>query len=114
LRLDIAFGVSYGSDLREVRQLAIEAAAQTRRVIASPAPVCHITEFGDNAVQMLLRFWIEDPANGIRNVTGDVYLALWDSFREHGIELPCPQREIRIREWPEALLQPARARSAAE
>jgi small-conductance mechanosensitive channel len=114
LRLDIAFGVGYGSDLREVRRLAIEAAADTRRVIASPAPVCHITEFGDNAVQMLLRFWIEDPANGIRNVTGDVYLALWDSFREHGIELPCPQREIRIREWPEALLQPARARSAAE
>src|SRR5207248_1779755 len=66
LRLDITFGVGYGSDLREVRRLAIEAAAQTRRVIASPAPVCHITEFGDNGVQMLLRFWIEDPANGIR------------------------------------------------
>jgi small-conductance mechanosensitive channel len=113
LRVDVRFGVGYDSDLREVRQIAIEAAAQTHRVIASPVPVCHITEFGDNAVQMLLRFWIQDPANGIRNVTGDVYLALWDSFRERGIELPYPQREIRIREWPAALSRPIQ-RSAAE
>ena len=114
LRLDIAFGVGYRSDLREVRSLAIEAAQQTRRVVASPAPVCHITEFGDSAVMLLLRFWIEDPANGVKNVTGEVYLALWDSFRERGIELPYPQRELRIREWPAALAQPTRARSAAE
>jgi small-conductance mechanosensitive channel len=114
LRLDIGFGVGYGSDLRQVRQLAIAAAAQTRRVLETPPPVCHITEFGDNAVNMLLRFWIEDPANGVKNVTGDVYLALWDSFREHGIELPCPQREIRIREWPAGLWLPKDARSAAE
>jgi small-conductance mechanosensitive channel len=114
LRLDIAFGVGYGSDLRAVRSLAIEAAQQTRRVVASPAPVCHITEFGDNAVNLLLRFWIEDPANGVKNVTGEVYLALWDSFREHRIELPYPQREIRIREWPASLSRPASARSAAE
>ena len=114
LRLDIAFGVGYGSDLREVRSLAIEAACQTRRVVASPAPVCHITEFGDNAVMLLLRFWIEDPANGVKNVTGEVCLALWDRFRERGIELPAPQREIRIREWPASLAQPTGARSAAE
>ena len=113
LRLDISFGVGYGSDLREVRRLAIEATAQTRRVLASPAPVCHITEFGDNAVNLLLRFWIDDPANGTRNVKGDVYLALWDSFRAHAIELPYPQREIRIREWP-ARSQPKQQRPAAE
>ena len=114
LRLDIKFGVGYGCDLREVRRLAIEAARQTRRVIASPIPVCHITEFGDNAVNLLLRFWIEDPANGVKNVTGEVYLGLWDCFRERGIELPYPQREIRIRELPPGLLRPAPARSAAE
>jgi len=114
LRLDAAFGVSYGSDLHEVRRLAVEAAAQTKRVLALPPPVCHITEFGDNAVTLLLRFWIGDPADGVKNVTGDVYLALWDSFREHGIELPFPQREIRIRELPAALARPAATRSAAE
>jgi len=100
LRLDVAFGVSYASDLHEVRRLAIEAAQQTTRVLSAPAPVCHVTEFGGSTINLLLRFWIGDPANGVRNVTGDVYLALWDSFREHGIELPFPQREIRITELP--------------
>ncbi len=100
LRLDVAFGVSYASDLHQVRRLAIEAAQQTPRVLAAPSPVCHITEFGGSTINLLLRFWIGDPANGVRNVTGDVYLALWDSFREHGIELPFPQREIRITELP--------------
>lgn len=114
LRLDIKFGVGYGCDPREVRRLAVEAALGTKRVVAAPAPVCHITEFGDNAVNMLLRFWIEDPANGVKNVTGDVYLALWDAFTAHGIELPYPQREIRIRELPPSFAQPAPRREAAE
>lgn len=103
LRLDLNFGVGYASDLRLVRHLAIEAAGQTARVIASPAPVCHITEFADNGVNLLLRFWIEDPANGVKNVTGDVYLALWDALVAHGIELPYPQRDIHIRDLPPAL-----------
>jgi small-conductance mechanosensitive channel len=114
LRLDAAFGVSYDSDLHEVRRLAIEAAQQTGRVLAAPAPVCHVTEFGDNAVHLLLRFWIGDPANGVRNVTGDVYLALWDSLRAHGVELPFPQREIRIRELPAELSRRAASRAAAK
>ena len=114
LRLDATFGVGYASDLRQVRTLAIEAARSVRRVVTAPAPVCHVTEFGENAIQLMLRFWIEDPANGVVNVKGEVYLALWDAFREHDIELPYPQREIRIRELPPALSQPRPTRSAAE
>jgi small-conductance mechanosensitive channel len=114
LRLDVAFGVGYASDLHEVRRLAIEAARQTKRVVAAPAPACHITEFGDNAVNLLLRFWIEDPANGVTNVKGDVFLALWDAFRDRGIELPYPQRELRIRELPPDFVTAARVRSAAD
>ena len=114
MRLDVAFGVSYASDLHEVRRLAIDAAQLTTRVLAAPAPVCHITEFADNSINLLLRFWIGDPANGVRNVTGDVYLALWDSFREHGIELPFPQREIRITGVPDELSRAMPARAAAK
>jgi len=114
LRLDARFGVTYNNDLRTVRQLAIEAARQTRRVIAAPAPVCHITELAESGVNFLLRFWIEDPANGVKNVTGEVYLALWDALTEHGIELPFPQLDIRIQKPPAALSQPTPTRSAAE
>jgi len=114
LRLDIAFAVALRCDLHEVRRLAVEAAARTKRVVETPAPVCHIAEFGDEAVNLLLRLWIEDPANGIRNVKGEVYLALWEMFREHGIELPNPARDIVIRQAPPGFVPRDSIRSAAE
>ena len=87
-----------------------------KRVIASPTPVCHVTGFGDSAVNLLLRFWIEDPANGVTNIKGDVLLGLWDAFQEHRIEIPFPQRDLHIRDLPSAaaLYGAAEARAAAE
>jgi small-conductance mechanosensitive channel len=97
VRLDVGFGVAYSSDLHAVRALAVEVATRTKRVLASPTPLCHVTGFGDSGVNMLLRFWIEDPANGVTNIKGEVLLGLWDAFREHRIEMPFPQREVHIR-----------------
>ena len=102
VRLDVPFGVAYDSDLHAVRDLAVEAAKRTNRVLASPTPVCHLTGFGDSAVNLLLRFWIQDPANGVANIKGAVLLGLWDAFKEHGIEIPFPQRDVRIRDVPSA------------
>jgi len=98
VRLDVGFGVAYASNLHAVRDLAVEAAKRTKRVLASPSPLCHVTGFGDSAVNMLLRFWIEDPANGVTNIKGDVLLELWDTFHEHRIEIPFPRREVYIRD----------------
>jgi small-conductance mechanosensitive channel len=102
VRLDVPFGVAYDSDLHAVRELAVEVAKRTKRVLTSPTPVCHLTAFGDSAVNLLLRFWIEDPANGVTNIKGAVLLGLWDAFKEHRIEMPFPQREVRIRDFPSA------------
>jgi small-conductance mechanosensitive channel len=114
LRLDLSFAVPTSADIHEVRRFAVEAAQRTKRVVDVPAPVCHITEFGDNSINLLLRFWIEDPANGVRNIKGDVYLALWDAMREHGVSLPNPAREILIREIAIPQLEREPTRSAAE
>ena len=59
-------------------------------------PVCHIVGFGDSSVDYILRFWIKDPTDGLTNIRGNVYLALWDAFQEHGISIPFPQREVRM------------------
>ena len=42
----------------------------------------------------ILRFWIKDPTGWLTNIRGNVFLALWDAFREHGISIPFPQREV--------------------
>ena len=98
VRLDVKFGVAYGSDLHAVPDLAVAVASRTDRVLGSPRPVCHVTGFGDSAVDMLLRFWIEDPINGVTNIKGEVLLGLWDAFNERRIEIPMPQREVHIRD----------------
>lgn len=97
IRLDIHFGTAYSTDPHEVRAIAKKAAAGVRRVLLNPnAPVCHIVSFGDSSVDYVLRFWISDATAGLTNVRGDVYLALWDAFKENDIAIPFPQREIRM------------------
>ena len=98
VRLDVPFGVSYNSDPHEVSRLAIEAAGQVGRVDATRnRPVCWMTGFGDSSLDFLLRFWIRDPQRGLTNVRGMVLLALWDTFKEHDINIPFPHREIIMR-----------------
>jgi len=71
-------------------------------VLKTPSPRCNLVEFGDNSVNFDLRFWINDPANGVANVTSDVMMAVWDRLHELGIEIPYPQRDIHIKSWPPA------------
>lgn len=97
VRLDVPFGVSYDSDPHQVTALAIEAAARVPRVIATRKPVCWLTGFGDSSLDFLLRFWISDPRNGLTNIRGSVLLALWDAFKENGIKIPYPHREVILR-----------------
>lgn len=102
VRLDIYFGTAYDDDPHKVRALAIEAASGVKRVLVQPnTPVCHIVGFGDSSVDYILRFWIGDPTAGLTNVRGNVYLALWDIFKENNISIPFPQREVRTLNDPE-------------
>ena len=96
VRLDIHFGTAYDDDPHDVRRIAIEAAKSVDRVLIHRAPVCHIVGFGDSSVDYILRFWISDPTGGLTNIRGNVFLALWDAFKEHGISIPFPQREVRM------------------
>lgn len=97
IRLRTPIGISYGSDVRKAMALCLAAAAATGRVLKHPEPVCLLTGFGDSSVDLELRFWINDPASGTANVRSAVLLNVWDRFREHGIEIPFPQRDLHIR-----------------
>lgn len=96
VRLDLFFGTAYNDDPHVVRKLAIEAAGRVNRVLKDRPSVCHIVGFGDSSVDYILRFWIKDPTEGLTNIRGNVYLALWDVFKENGITIPFPQREVKV------------------
>jgi small-conductance mechanosensitive channel len=96
VRLKVDVGVSYDSDIHVVMQLMVEAAATIPRVLAVPKPVCQLKNFGDSSIDMELRIWISDPENGVSNVSSAVRVVIWDVFKENGIEIPYPQRDVHI------------------
>src|SRR5215475_137472 len=104
IRQSVIVGVSYGSDLHLAMRLAVEATVAVPRVVEVPKPACFLKEFGDSAINLELRFWIQDPVNGTANVRSEVMLRIWDLYREHGIEFPFPQRDLTLRN-PEAVAE---------
>ncbi len=105
VRLHAQFGVAYATaDLRAVKKAAEETAATVERVLKTPAPMCNLVEFGDSRINFDLRFWINDPANGVANVTSQVMLALWDRLRVMGVEMPYPQRDLHLKSAPPRFL----------
>ncbi|MEJ2690234.1 MAG: mechanosensitive ion channel [Deltaproteobacteria bacterium] len=97
VRLKVPVGISYHADVRLAMNLCVEAAKENNRVIGVPEPVCLLGGFGDSSVDLELRFWIDDPINGLGNVKSQVLLAIWDKFHQHNIEIPFPQRDLHIR-----------------
>jgi small-conductance mechanosensitive channel len=96
VRLDVPFGVSYGSDPHRVRDCALAAVAKLPRILEQPGPACHLVKFGDSSLDFSLRFWIRDPVEGVGNIRSVVLFALWDAFKREGIEIPYPVRELRM------------------
>ncbi|MBS9773714.1 MAG: mechanosensitive ion channel [Tenacibaculum sp.] len=95
-RESITVGVAYGSDVELVKKLLIEAAMSHPKVFQHPAPTVLFTDFGDSALQFKLIFtlndslWVSIPQSEIRFIIERL-------FRENGIEIPFPQRDIHIR-----------------
>ena len=88
--------VEYETDLREAVDLVEKGAMQTERVLARPAPKCLVMEFGDEAIELEIRFWINDPENGVSNVSSTVMRNIWDRFREAGIDIPLRHEDVLI------------------
>ncbi|MCK8824038.1 mechanosensitive ion channel [Fuchsiella alkaliacetigena] len=104
VRLNVLIGVGYGSDLRLVEELILEAMSSIDRVLTKPEPECLLKEFGDNTVDFELRFWINNPGQGIDNVRSEVLFAVWDNFAREGIEIAFPQRDLNLKSISSELL----------
>ncbi len=111
IRLRAPVGISYDSDVRKAMALCLEAAMATSRVQKDPAPKVQLIGFGDSSVNLEIRIWVDDPEEGRANIISEVLLNVWDLFKEHGIGIPYPQRDLHIRsvfgEREMSALQPA-------
>jgi small-conductance mechanosensitive channel len=99
VRLDIDVGVSYGSDLDLVLRSLKEVAAENPKILKDPEPDVLLREFGESSWNMRLRLWIENP-KGHHQIRSDINCAIVRKFRDKGIEIPFPQRDVHVRSAP--------------
>ena len=96
VRFRMPVQISYQDDPEQAMAIMLRAARETGRVLAEPEPVVRLMGFGDNGIDLELRLWIHDPENGVNNVRSEAYLKIWRYFREAGISIPYPQRDVRL------------------
>ncbi len=96
VRLALSFQVAYGTDLERAMAILVEAARAQPRVLAEPPPGALLVAFGESGIDLELGVWIADPQAGSGPLRSEINLAVWRSFRSEGIEIPYPQREVRL------------------
>lgn len=97
VRLKIPVGIDYGTDIELAERLMLQAARGTPRVLEQPGPTVWVTAFGESSIQLELQVWINDPEMGLGDVRSGILKRLWALFRENGIRIPFPQREVTVK-----------------
>lgn len=103
LRVDGAVQVAYSTDVRRALAIIDEVLRAQPRVEEAPAPLAIVKGFGDSGIDLSYFVWISDPENGTGLLRSEISLALLDAFRASGIEIPFPQRDVRITGIPPGL-----------
>ena len=96
-RVEIPIGVAYGSDLELVMEILLEAATEHPDCVETPEPACYLREFGDSSVNFILHFWIGDVTKGRWRPQSEVMMSIWRKFKEQGVEIPFPQRDLHLK-----------------
>jgi|SRR5208337_3434793 len=98
VRLTIPVGVGYSSDVNQVRELLMGIMGRNSGILADPAPEVIFKGLGDSSLDFLLRFWtLVNPDYDHYGMKSDLYFAILEAFRNHGIEMPFPQRDLHLR-----------------
>jgi small-conductance mechanosensitive channel len=90
-------GVSYSSDPKRIEQILLEEAQKEPLVVKSQQPVVRFAEFGESSLNFDLLVWIDVRNTPLRLVRSKLYFAIFDRFKNEGIEIPFPQRDLHIR-----------------
>lgn len=93
----VTVSVGYESNVDQVMALLLEATLSQPRVLREPAPAVQLANFGADGLEFTVGYWIDDLENGQGNLRSDINLAILKTLREHGIDIPYPQRVVHTR-----------------
>jgi len=112
-RMDVAVGVAYGSDLKQVVEILENVAEEAPDILNYPKSQALFQGFGESSLDFILRFWTPEAEEGPR-VLSDVSIAINDALRAAGIEIPFPQRDLHLRSVDEKAQEALSSKSSEE
>ncbi len=92
----VQVSVGYDSDVDQVMALLLEACTVQERVLQEPAPTVALSAFGADGLEFTLGYWLHEEEGGLLNVKSLIHLGILQRLRAHGIDIPFPQRVVRM------------------
>ena len=102
IRVHVPVGVAYGSDVGLVTRILEDVAARVDHVLKNPGPEVRFNEFGDSSLNFELLVWSDDPPGHLQ-LRSRLNYAIDAEFRQHGIEIPFPQRVVHLESGEETV-----------
>lgn len=97
VRFRVPVPVAYGSDARLVERLLLEVASENENVLNEPSPRVVFWAFGESALEFQLRVWTTRMLHRRGVFFGQLNLAIYEKFQQHGIQIPFPQRDLHLK-----------------
>ena len=101
-RYSLTFQVAYATDLEKLFPIVRDIVASHPKVLSGDGvataeqPDAEIESFDDSGITILVEYWIDGIDDGENRVGADLNMMIWTALREHDIQMPFPQREVRI------------------
>lgn len=93
-QVELSVGVGYGTDVESALAIARNILAKNSRVLKDPAPVLGIASLGDSSINLIFKPWVKISDYGFAQI--EIYKSILNEFRANEINIPFPQREVRL------------------
>ncbi len=89
-------GVSYGSDVKKVRDILLRIASDHEKILNEPEPEVLLEKFDNSSINMSLEMWTNDPKHRFE-IISDINFEIVSRFRENGVVIPFPQMDVHVK-----------------
>jgi small-conductance mechanosensitive channel len=96
IRFNFPVGVSYKEDPQKIKKILLEVAKNNSGVLNLPEPDVLFDEFGDSSLNFSLRVWTSEYINRPKVLKSQLYYEIFRKFKEEGVEIPFPQRDLNL------------------
>lgn len=100
-RTTVVISVDYSSDIDDCINTMNDIVRSQPRVLINPAPYTILSNFGNDGIDLTSYFWVADPERGTATLRSNISRAILKAFNEKGVNIPYPQRDLRILQMPE-------------